>query len=160
LLITGSRHESTGRKALDQILKPGPEVDLPGAPLPESAGRAEAIEVARQAVKAYMSGDPLSLRAVASPSSPQLTRCTKPHEFLQGREAHAGAVEIHGNEAIAFARVEIQFSGQKHVGADPVLAILRREDAHWKAFAVSSDVLSMKELPTLCSLTLQSQTDP
>lgn len=160
LLVTGSRHESAGRKALDQILKPGPEVEMPGAPLPESAGRAEAIAVARQAVEAYMSGDPVSLRAVASPSSPQLTQCTKPHEFLQGREAHADAVEIHGNGAIAFARVETRFWGKKHVGADPVLAILRREGTHWRAFAVTSDILTVKEMPTLCGVGLQLRTDP
>ncbi len=151
-LVAGSRHEGAGRKAADELLRPGPEATLPGRVLPDAEGRAEAVAVARQAVVAYVSGDPAALKAVASDSSPQLGRCVKPDEFRRGREVVAEAVQVQGTAALAFAMVEMRFRGEKMIGADPVLVILRREAARWKAFAVSSDVLTLGELPALCRL--------
>jgi len=159
-LVTGSGHEDAGRKAVAELLRPGPEMTLPGPVLSDAKGRAEAVAVARQAVVAYMSGDTVGLKAVASQSSPQLTRCIKPEEFRQGRDVVAESVEVRGNEAVAFAMVEMQFRGKKMVGADPVLVILRREVSRWKAFAVSSDILSIKELPAFCRLELSAGTGP
>jgi thioredoxin-related protein len=157
-LVAGSRHEDAGRKAVAELLRSGPEMTLPGPELLDAERRAEAAAVARRAVVAYMSGDSMGLKAVASPSSPQLTCCTKPDEFWQGRAVVADSVEVRGNEAVAFARVDMQWRGKKMVGADSVLVILRREDARWKAFAVSSDILSIKELPALCRLEFRAGT--
>ncbi len=103
-----------------------------------------------------MSGDTVGLKAVASQSSPQLTRCTKPEEFRQGWDVVAESVEVRGNEAVAFAMVEMLFRGKKMMGADPVLVILRREVSGWKAFAVSSDIQSIKELPAFCHLEIRA----
>ncbi len=57
MLVRGSLHESNGRKAVELLLRPGPEIELPGPRLTESAGREEAETTARRAVIAYMSGD-------------------------------------------------------------------------------------------------------
>lgn len=159
-LVAGSRHEVAGRKAATELLRPGPEMTLPGSELPDAAGRAEAAAVARRAVVAYLSGDPEGLKAVASQSSPQLTRCTKPEEFMRGWDVHANSVEIRGNEAVAFARVEMQLRGKQVIGADSVLVVLHRESSQWKAFAVTRDVLSIKELPVLCRLGLRARGGP
>ena len=160
LLVAGSRHEAAGRITVGELLKPGPEMILPGSDLPDAAGRAEAITVARRAVVTYLSGDPEGLKAVASPSSPQLTRCTKPGEFLRGWDVHADSVEVRGNEAVAFARVETQFRGKQEIGSDSVLVVLHRESSQWKAFAVTRDILSIKELPALCRLGLRARVGP
>lgn len=159
-LVAGSRHEDAGRKAVVELLRSGPEMTLPGPELPDAKGRAEAADVARRAVVAYMSGDPVGLKVVASPSSPQLTRCIKPEETRQGWDVVAESVQVRGNEALAFAMVEMQFRGRTMTGADPVLVILRREDSRWKTFAVSRDVLSIKELPVLCRLNLGARVGP
>ena len=55
-LVCGSLHESNGRRTIELILRPGPEIELPGPRLSESAGREEAEITARRAVIAYMSG--------------------------------------------------------------------------------------------------------
>ncbi len=159
-LVAGSRHEAAGRKTARELLKPGPETTLPGSELPDAAGRAEAVAVSRRAVVAYLSGDREGLEAVASQSSPQLTRCIKPEEFRLGWDVQANSVEVRGNEAIAFARVEMQFGGKQMIGADSVLVVLCRESSRWKAFAVSKDILSIKELPALGRLGLRARVGP
>lgn len=158
--VVGSPRADAGQKALDELLKPGPELTLPGQDLPEVAGRAEAVAIARRAVVAYISGDPRGLEVVASKSSPQLSRCVKPEAFRQGREVVAGSVEVQGNESIAFARVEMRFRGETAVGADSVLVVLHREASRWKAFAVSSDIITLKELPPLCRLEFRAGAEP
>ncbi len=112
--------------------------------------------MARRSAVAFMSGDTMGLKDVASQSSPQLTRCTKPEEFRQGRDVAVDSVEVRGNGAIAFAKVDIQWRGKQALGADSVLVILEREAAHWKAFAVSSDILCIKELPAFCRLEIRA----
>jgi len=159
-LVVGSRHEDAGRKAVTELLRSGPVMSLPGPVLPDAEGRAEAVAVARQAVVAYMSGDPVGVRNVASPSSPQLTRCIKPEAYRRDCDVVAESVEVHGNENVAFARVEMQLQGNKMIGADSVLVILHREAAQWKAFAVSSDILSLKELPAFCRLEIGEKAGP
>jgi thioredoxin-related protein len=159
-LVARSRHEDAGRKAAAELLRSGPEVPLPGPVLPDAEGRAEALAVARRAVVAYMAGDPVGLKAVAAYSSPQLTRCIKPEEFRQGRAVFAGSVEVRGCGAVAFARVEMQWQRQGMLGADAVLVILQRESSRWKAFAVSGDILSIKELAAFCCLELRAGTGP
>src|SRR5262249_46590882 len=98
---------------------------------------------------AYVSGNPQGLHAVASASSPQLSRCTRPPEFRRGWVVDTGEVELRGNEAIAIARVEMRFRGKTMVGADPVAVVLRREARHWKAFWVGNDVSWVGALPEL-----------
>ena len=159
-LVGGSRHEEAGRKAVAELLRPGPEMTLPGPALPDAEGRAEAVAVARQAVVAYMSGDAAGLKAVASPSSPQLIRCIRPEPFRRDRDVVAESVEVRGNRAVAFAMVEMQFRGKTMVGADPVLVILRREASRWKALVVSGDVRSVEELPAFCRLEWRAGTEP
>jgi hypothetical protein len=95
------------------------------------------------------------MRKVASEFSPQLSRCTAPEDFRSGWTADAGAVEVRGNASVAFAKVEIRYRGKNVIGADPFLVIFRRESAGWKAFAVTSDIVCMKELPALCRLSLR-----
>ncbi len=157
LLVVASPHENAGRKAVTELLRSGPATTLPGPELPDAQGRTEAADVARQAVVAFVSGDPVGLKAVASASSPQLTRCTKPEKFRLGRTVVAESVEVRGNEAIAFARVDMQWRGKKMLGADAVLVVLHRESSRWKAFTVSSDILSVKELPVFCRLDLRAR---
>ncbi len=156
-LVAGSPHESEGRKAVDELLKPGPETSLPGTEMPEEAGRAEAVSVARRAVIAYVSGDPERLKRWASASSPQLSRCTRPPEYRRGWDVDAGPVEVRGNGTIAFARVEMRSRGKNIIGADPVLVVLRREGSHWKAFSVGDDVFCLRALPALCRLELRTR---
>jgi thioredoxin-related protein len=153
-LVAGSAHEAASRRAVDELLRPGPENPLPGPVLAGVAGRAEAAEVAARAVAAYISGDPEGLRAVASSTSPQLSRCTQPEAFRRGWVVETGEVELRGNEAIAFARVEMRFRGKAMIGADPVAVVLRREDAHWKAFSVGNDVFWIRALPEFCRLAI------
>jgi hypothetical protein len=128
--------------------------------MPAEDGREDAIPIARRAAVAFVAGDPEGLKEVASESSPQLTRCTKPGRLLQGREVFADSVEIRGNSNIAFARVEMRFQSKALLGADPVLVVLRREGAQWKAFAMSVDVHSVRALPDLCLLAVQQQSNP
>jgi hypothetical protein len=66
-----------------------------------------------------------------------------------------GPVEIRGNAAVAFARVEARWEGPTSIGADAVLAVLRRESSEWKAFAVSADIIALRELPALCRIGLR-----
>ncbi len=159
-LVARSRHQDAGRKAVAELLRPGPEMTLPGPELPDAEGRAEAAAIARRAVVAYVSGDPVGLKAVASHFSPQLTRCIKPEAFRRGLAVVAESVEVRGNEALAFARVDMQWRGEKMIGADSVLVILHRESSRWKAFAVSSDILSIKELPAFCRLEIRARAGP
>jgi hypothetical protein len=154
-LVAGSAHRSSAKRALDELLRPGPETSLPGPVLSSSDGRDQAVAIARRAAAAFVSGDPGRLKEVASASSPQLSRCTAPEGFRSGWTADAGAVDIRGNAGIAFAAVEVRFQGKNVIGADPFLVVLRRESAGWKAFAVTNDVFCMKELPTLCRMSLQ-----
>jgi hypothetical protein len=154
-LVADSTHAASARKALDELHRPGPETSLPGRVLPGSEGRDEAVAITRRAAVAFVSGDPRRLREVASESSPQLSRCTAPDDFRSGWEADAGEVEVRGNACVAFARVEIRYHGKNVIGADPFLVVLRRESAGWKAFADTSDVVCMKELPALCRLSLR-----
>ncbi len=154
-LVAGSPHEAEGRKALEELLKPGAEVPLPGPELPRTAMPVEAVAVARRAVIAYVSGDPERLKRLASPSSPQLTRCTRPPEIRRGWDVDVGPVEVRGNEAIAFARVQMRFHSKTRIGADPVLVVLRREESHWKAFSVGDDIFCIRALPELCRLELR-----
>jgi hypothetical protein len=159
-LVAGSPHETTGRRAVDELLRPGPETSLPGPELAEAAGRTEAAQVASSAVVAYISGDPERLKAVASASSPQLSRCTRPEAYRRGWVVDTGEVELRGNEAIAFARVEMRFRGKTMIGADPVAVVLRREGSHWKAFSVGNDVFWVRALPELCRLALRPPSGP
>ena len=156
-LVAASADKASSLKALDELLRPGPETSLPGPVLPSSNGRDEAVGIARRAAAAFVSGDPGLMKEVASGSSPQLSRCTTPEEFRSGWTAHAGAVEIRGNASVAFAKVEVRYRGKNLIGADPFLVILRRESAGWKAFAVTNDVLCMNQLPALCRLSLSSR---
>ncbi len=154
-LVARARHEADGRTALDAILKPGRVTPLPGEEVPATAGRAQAILVAKRAVIAYVAGEPERLRSVASASSPQLSLCTRPDEVRRDWDVQAGSVELRGNEAIAIGRVEMQFRGKRMIGADPVAVVLRREGPHWKAFSVGTDVFWIWTLPQLCRLTLR-----
>ena len=159
-LVAGSPHEADGRRAVGEVLKPGSEPSLPGPDLPTTAGRAEAVVVAKRAVVAYVSGDPERVWAVASASSPQLSRCTRPPAFRRGWDVEAGSVEIRGNEAVAFAKVEMRVPGATMIGADPVAVVLRREGPHWKAFSVGDDVFNLRALPDLCRLGLRPRAGP
>jgi thiol-disulfide isomerase/thioredoxin len=156
--VRDSKHDATGRKAVDELLGPGPENSLPGSELPATAGLSEAVDVARRVVIAYVSGDPEGIKRVASPQSPQLSRCVRPEPFRRGWTVEAGSVELRGSDLIAFAKVEMRFQGDMMIGADPVLVALRREQSHWKAFSVSNDVLSIKALPELARLKFPAET--
>jgi hypothetical protein len=158
-LVVGSPHEAEGRRAVDELLKPGPETPLPGPEISQTAGQAEAVAVARRAVIAYVSGDPERLRRLASSTSPQLSRCTSPPEYRRSWDVEAGSVEVRSNEAIAFARVEMRFRGKSMIGGDPVLVVLRREGSHWKAFSVGNDIWCVRSLPELCRLALRPRAD-
>jgi hypothetical protein len=153
--IVGSPHEAEGRKAVDELLKPGAEAPLPGPELPRTAMPVEAFTVARRAVTAYVSGDPQRLRRLASATSPQLARCTDPPEYRRGCDVDVGPVEVRGNEAIAFAKVQMRFHSKTMIGADPVLVVLRREESHWKVFSVGDDIFCIRALPDLCHLELR-----
>lgn len=159
-LVAGSPRADAGRKAVTELLKPGPSIDLPGSVLSETEGRAEAEAAARHAVVAYLSGDATRLRAISSPASPQLSRCTEPEEFRRGLNVVVDSVEVRGRGAIAYARVGARWSAKQMIGADPVLVILRREASRWKAFAVSSDLQSLKELTAFCRLEIQVASGP
>jgi hypothetical protein len=154
-LVVHPRHEDAAPRALDALLRPGPDVPLPGAELADSAGRVEAEDLARRTVAAFLGGDPAGLKSAASADSPQLTRCVRPEEHRLGCSVTVGSVELRGNACIAFARVEARWQGPNSIGADPVLAVLRREGSGWKAFAVSADIVTLRELPALCQLELR-----
>jgi thioredoxin 1 len=156
--VHDSQHDATGRKAVDELLRPGPETGLPGTELADRAARSDAVDVARRAVVSYVAGDTDGLRQVASSASPQLSRCTRPDPYRRGWVVDAGSVERRGNDAVAFAKVEMRFQGENMIGADPVLVVLRREQSHWKAFSVSTDLLSIAALPDLARLQLRPQT--
>ena len=158
-LVVSSPHEAEGRKAVGELLEPGAEPPLPGPEIPRTAMPVEAFVVARRAVVAYVSGDPERLNRWASLSSPQLTRCTRPPEWRRGWDVDVGPVEARGNEAIAFARVQMRYHGKTMIGADPVLVVLRREESHWKAFSIGEDIFCIRALPELCRLELHSRSD-
>ena len=160
LLAAHPADQAATRRAVAAILRPGTQAPLPGADLPETAGRAEAEAVARQAVVAYLSGDASGLRDLASPDSPQLARCRQLDGPKRRENVAAEGVEVRGNPAIAFARVEMHFDGSRSAGADPVLVVLRREASRWRAFAITVDVLSLAELPVLCRLALRPDAGP
>jgi len=151
-LLHNGPHESAARRAVEQILKPGPETDLPGPRLPDAADPVTAEETARRAIAGYMAGDPRGLKEVASEASPQLARCTKAAAWRRGLDVHAGSVEIRGGKDLAFAKVEVTYRGKESLGADPFLVVLRREAFQWKAFAVTDDIESWKGLPDLLGL--------
>jgi hypothetical protein len=65
---------------------------------------------------------------------------------------------LRGNDAIAFAKVEMQFQGANRIGADAVLVVLRRENSHWRAFSVSSDLISIEALQELIRIPLRPGT--
>jgi hypothetical protein len=159
-LVDGSQHERAGRRAVAELLRPGPAIALPGHQLPETEGRAEAAAIARRAVVAYVSGNPSDLKEVSSPDSPQLTRCTKPEEFRQIEEVATQSVEVCGSAVLAFAKVDAQWRGKKMIGADSLLVILRREGSHWRAFTVSSDIVSVRELPAFCRVEIGAGSGP
>jgi thiol-disulfide isomerase/thioredoxin len=156
-VVSDSWHAATGKIAVRELLRPGPETSLPGTEFPAITGRAEAVDVARRAVMGYVGGDAELLKQVASPSSPQLSRCTRPDVHRRGWVVETGPVELRGNHGVAFAKVEMRFEGKNMIGADPLLVVLRREQSHWKAFSVSSDVFSVKALPELARLNLLAQ---
>ena len=158
-LVNDSEHQAPAQKALVELLRPAPEMSLPRAELAEAAGKAEAALVARLGVVAYISGDPEGLKRVAATSSPQLSRCTLPPRFRLDWKVETGAIDLRGNGTIAFAKVEMRFRGKGHFGADPVLVVLQRETSHWKAFCVSSDLVSIRALPALCALQFRSPAD-
>jgi hypothetical protein len=158
-LVADSPHKTATSRAIDELLRPGPENRLPGPELAESAGRNEAARIASSAVIAYISGDPRGLKSVASASSPQLTRCLQPPGW-RDLMVNTGEVELRGNEAVAFARVEMRFHGRTTIGADPVVVVLRKEGRHWKAFSVGNDVFCVRALPDLCRLSLRQKSDP
>jgi hypothetical protein len=145
-------HESATRRAAGEILKPGPETDLPGPRLPDAADPVGAEETARRAIVSYMAGDPRVLKEVASEASPQLARCTQAADWRRGLEVNTGSVEIRGGKELAFAKVEVTYRGKVVLGADPFLVVLRRESSRWRAFAVSGDIESWKGLPDFLDL--------
>jgi hypothetical protein len=49
---------------------------------------------------------------------------------------------------------------ENRIGTIPRSVILRREAFRWKAFTVSSDLLSIKELPAFCRLEIQAGSGP
>jgi hypothetical protein len=153
-LLHDGPHESATRGAVEEILKPGPETDLPGPRLPDVADPLGAEETARSAIACYMSGDPRGLKEVASEASPQLARCTKAEAWRRGLEVHTGPIEIRGGGDLAFAKVEVTYRGKKNLGADPFLVVLRRESSRWRAFAISDDVETWRWLPGLLGLLL------
>jgi hypothetical protein len=153
LLVRGSAHESQARKAVEVLLAPGPEFELPGPPLPASCGRDEALAVARRAAAAYLSGDPAALRPVASRRSGQLVECSRPGPYVKGRKVEPGHVEIRGNQALAVAAVEASFENDRILGGDRAVVVLVSEDGRWKALVVSQDPMTVKgTLPRLCQL--------
>ena len=137
---------------MEQILKPGPETDLPGPRLPDMADPLGAEETARRAIAGYLEGDPRGLKEVASEASPQLARCTKAPDWRRGLEVHTGPVEIRGGTDLAFAKVEVTYRGKEILGADPFLVVLRRESSRWRAFAVTDDIESWNGLPDCLGL--------
>ena len=151
LLHDGS-HQSAARRAVEQILKPGPETELPGPRLPDAADPVGAEDTARRSIAGYLAGDPRGLKEVASEASPQLARCTKAAAWRHGLEVHAGPVELRGGKDLAFAKVEVTYRGKGILGADPFLVVLRRESSRWKAFAVSDAIETWMELPDLLGL--------
>jgi hypothetical protein len=151
-LLHDGPHESATRRAVEEILKPGPETDLPGPRLPDAADPVEAAETARRTIASYLAGDPRGLKEVASEESPQLARCTKAAAWRRGLEVHTGPIEIRGGKDLAFAKVEVTYRGEENLGADPFLVVLRRELSRWRAFAVSNDIESWKWLPDFLGL--------
>jgi Thioredoxin-like len=153
LLVRGSLHESNGRKAVEMLLRPGPEIELPGPRLTSAAGREEAADTARRAVTAFLSGDSRGVAAVASHRSSQLAECTRPGPSLQEMKAQAGAVELRGNERISVALVESTFESDRFLGGDPIAVVLVREDGHWKVLMICRDSLTVRDaVPALCNI--------
>ena len=152
-MVRGSAHESNGRKAVELILRPGPEIELPGPRLTSAAAPDELETTARRAVTAFLSGDAIALKAVASPRSAQLAECTRPGSFMQGIKAQAGAVEARGNERLAIALVESTFEGDRFRGGDRVAVVLARESGHWKALSICRDIVTVRDaVPALCGI--------
>ena len=150
--MRGSLHESNGRKAVELLLTPGPEIELPGPRLSDAAGSAAAETAARRAVIAYMSGDAAGLKAVASHRSSQLAECTHPTTWMR-MKAQAGAVELRGNERLAVGLVESTFEGDRFLGGDPIAVALVREDGDWKVLSICRDVVTVKDaVPALCGM--------
>ena len=153
LLVRGSFHESNGRKAVELLLRPGPEIELTGPQIAATARRDEAEDTARRAVSAFLSGDAQELKAVASRRSSQLAECTRPVRFMQGIRAQAGAVELRGNDRLAVGLVESTFEGDRFLGGDPIAVVLVRESGQWKALSICRDVVTVKDtVPALCDM--------
>ncbi|HKI19072.1 MAG TPA: hypothetical protein VKA15_14385, partial [Isosphaeraceae bacterium] len=151
-MLQGGPHESAARRAVGEILKPGPETDPPGPRLSDAADPLGAEQSARRAVTAYMMGDSKALKEVASEESPQLARCTKANAWQRGMEVDAGPVEIRGGMDLALAKVEMTFRAKAVIGADPWLVVLRRESSRWRAFAVCNDAETLRDLPETFNL--------
>jgi hypothetical protein len=145
-------HESAARRAVGEILKPGPETGLPGPQLPDAADPVGALETARRAIASYMAGNSRDLKEVASEASPQLARCTKAAARLRMLEVDTGSVEIRGGKDLAFAKVEVTFRGKEVLGADPFLVVLRRESSQWRAFAVCTNIVTLRDLSEILGL--------
>ncbi len=153
--VAHPRHPDEAARGVDALLRSGPPVPLLGRELADAEGRGEAEAVAGRAAASFLAGDVAGLKAVAAADSPQLGRCVRPEGFRVGREVTIGAIEVRGNAAVAFARVDARWRGPTNVGADPVLAVLRREGPGWKAFAIGANIMTMRELPALCRLELR-----
>ncbi len=151
-LVNNGPHESAAQRAMGEILKPGLETGLPGPQLPDAADPVGAEETARRAVAGYMAGNSRDLKEVASEASPQLARCTKADAWRHGLEVHTGPIEIRGGKDLAFAKVEVTFRGKEVLGADPYVVVLRRESWRWTAFAVCTDIETMRDLPEILGL--------
>jgi thiol-disulfide isomerase/thioredoxin len=151
-VVNDSEHPPGVQRAVEELLRPAPAMSLPGAELSAAADQTEAARVARAAVVAYISGDAEGVKRVAASSSPQLTRCTRPEPFRRDLKVETGAGELRGNDAVAFAKIEMRFHGKNRIGGDPVLVVLQRQRSHWKAFSVSTDLHSIRALPALSNL--------
>ncbi len=155
-LVRGSLHESNGRMAVGLLLGPGPGNELPGRALSQADGRAEAEQVASEAVAAYLAGEPEKLRPLASRRSSQLAECTRPGPSLRGMTAQTSGVDLRGNARFAVGLVEATFEGDRFLGGDPVAVVLHREDERWRVLAICRDALTVRDAgPALCALTSQ-----
>ena len=97
----------------------GPSWKLPGPPLPVSCGRDEALEVARRAAAAYLSGDPAALRPVASRRSAN-SRSARGQGRGQRPGGRAGSTSrFEGTTAWPSAAVEASSRTTASSAADP-----------------------------------------
>ena len=159
-LVNEPEHPIRARQAMEELLRPAPEMVLAGKELPDRAGRDEAAQIARRAVAAYFSGDAEGVKRVAASNSPQLSRCTRAQPDRREWKVDTGAIELRGNDAIAFTKVEMRFEGPRRLGAEACLVVLVREASQWKAFSISSDPHSVRALRELCGLQFRAVAGP